>query len=443
MMGRHYWVSRLLLPPAHLRKAGLLSLAFCCLATLLAACSVQPGGDLLAFVREGRLIVIAPDGSNLREIATGDIVGGAWSPDHHQLVFRAGKPAFAVAANLKPGDTRGNPDAVGDLYIASVSGGAPLRISPDATVFARSDGWWNPDGNRLLYREEYSAPQTVPVYFVSQSDQPVGIARKAVADIVSIPVLSADGSQVAGIDATGNLRIGTPGQTGKIMAKGLLLALPGTQRPARVLWQPHAQALLYPTASPGGTTLVLRNLTGGARTIGTVSKMIDMAFSPDGNHLLIRTPQYFQLWSVGDATQPAWHVQEADPLALPWWSPDGSRLLLQDNVGWRLVDVATGKLTTLLASTPDAPSHITPTTRWYPAPASPWSPDGTRLVFASIASAKWLGQAVPTPEGAAGIYAARISGAPSSEKPLLLASGKVRAPTWSYLDPSTVFLVAA
>ncbi len=442
-MGQHYWVTRLLLPPARLRQVSLSLLALCCLATLFAACSVQPGGDLLAFVRDGNLFVVAPDGSDLREIAARDIVGGAWSPDHHQLVFRAGQDAFTASASLEPSDTGSNPDAVSDLYIASISGGAPLRITPDASVFARSDAWWNPDGNRLLYREEYDAPQTAPVYIVSQSDQPVGIARKAVSDIVSVPVLSADGSQVAGIDITGNLRLGAPGQTGKIVAKNVLLALPGSNRPARVLWQPHTQALLYPIASPGGITLVLRDPKGSTRTIGTVPVLLDAAFASDGKHLLIQTPQDFQLWPIGNASQAAWRVAESDPLALPWWSPDGSKLLLQNNVGWRLVDVATGTVMPLLASTSDSPSQITSSTRWYPAAGSPWSPDGTRMVFASTAAGSWQSHTLPVPKGAAGIYVARIAGAASSAQPSLLASGNVRAPTWSYLDPSTVFLVTA
>jgi Tol biopolymer transport system component len=440
MIGRHGWVSRLSLPPARLRQAALGVLACCLLASLVAACSVQPGGELLAFLRDGQLFVTAADGSNLREIAHGDIVSGAWSPDHHQLVFRAGKQAFATAASLAPGGTRGNPDAVSDLYVTSVSGGAPLRISPDASAFARSDAWWNPNGNRLLYREEYDAPQTVPVYIVSQADQPVGIARKPVADVVSIPVLSPDGSQVAGIDAAGNLRLGAPSGEGKVVATGLPRALPVTNRPARVLWQPHATALLYPTAASGGMTLMLRDLNGNARTVATVPALLDAAFSPDGAHLLIRTPQDLELWPVTPGSRAAWRIAEADPLALPWWSPDGRQLLLQDGAGWRLVDVASGKVTSLLSAASAAQSA--PTSRWHPAAGSPWSPDGTRFVFVSNSLARWQGHALSTPKGSAGIYVARI-GAASGEQPTLVASGNVCAPTWSYLDPSTVFLVIA
>jgi len=435
--------SRHLVQPGRPRRVPLLLLVICCVAALLASCSFQPGGDLLAFMKDGGLYVASSDGSGLREIASGSIVDAAWSPDHHQIVFRAGKNAVTVAAAIQPEETRGVPDTVSDLYISSVSGGSPLRITPDATAFARSDAWWNPNGNRLLYREEYDAPTTVPVYIVSQADQPVGIARKAVADIVSIPVLSPDGSQVAGIDAAGNLRIGTPGQSGRILATGLLRTYPGTNRPARVLWQPHAQAVLYPTAGAGAATLVLRDLQGDVRAIGAFPELIDMAFSPDGKHLLIRTPEDFQLWSLAGKAQSVWHIAAADPLALPWWSPDGSKLLLQDNSGWHLVDAATGKMTTLLATTPGPQFQITPSTRWHPAAGSPWSPDGTHIVFASSGQGKWLGRTLPDAKGAAGIYVARIGGAAPGGQPTLLADGNVRAPTWSYLDPSAVFLVTA
>lgn len=443
MMGQHRWFSRFLISPARLRQALPPLLALCLLAMTLSACSVQQGGDLLAFTRDGQLFVVAADGSDLRMISQGDIVSGAWSPDHHQFVFRAGPSAFSAASSSEPGETLGAPDAVSDLYVASVSGGLPLRVTPDATAFARSDAWWNANGNRLLYREEYNASGTVPVYFVSQDDQPVGIARKAVADIVSVPVLSPDGSQVAGIDATGNLRIGAPSQQGKIAAKGLPLSLPGSNRPARVLWQPHADALLYPTVSVGGVTLFLQGLGGTVRAVGTVPTLVDMAFSPDGKRLLVRTPQDFQLWPINGASKPTWRVTDADPLALPWWSPDGSKLLIQDNTGWRLVDAATGAVTPLLAATPSAPAQSRPSTRWSPAAGSPWSPDGAHALFVSVATAKWQGHALAAPKGAAGLYVARIGGATSGGQPLLIASGNVRAPTWSYLDPSTVFLVAA
>ena len=93
-----------------------------------------------------------------------------------------------------------------------------------------------------------------------------------------------------------------------------------------MLWQPHANVLLYPTVATGKVTLFLQGLGGAVKAVGTVPTLVDMAFSPDGKSLLVRTPQDFQLWPIGGTSQPTWHVPEADPLALPWWSPDGTKI---------------------------------------------------------------------------------------------------------------------
>ena len=72
----------------------------------------------------------------------------------------------------------GAPDAPGDLSVGSVSGGSVVQITPNLAGLARSDAWWNTDGNRLLYRESLAGVGLVgATYVVSQADQPVGIAR--------------------------------------------------------------------------------------------------------------------------------------------------------------------------------------------------------------------------------------------------------------------------
>jgi hypothetical protein len=80
-------------------------------------------------------------------------------------------------------------------------------------------------------------------------------------------------------------------------------------------------------------------------------------------------------------------------------------------------------------------------TNWRPAAGSPWSPGGDRFVFAGVSRETWQGKVLPTPHGGAtGLYVADPS---SNAAPKLIDSGEDRAPTWSYLDPSTVFLVMA
>src|SRR5215469_12428069 len=55
----------------------------------LAGCALHPGGQEIAFLRAGQLVAINPDGSDPRMLSSGSVVSFAWSPDHHQLVYRS------------------------------------------------------------------------------------------------------------------------------------------------------------------------------------------------------------------------------------------------------------------------------------------------------------------------------------------------------------------
>ncbi len=406
---------------------------------------MRPGGQELAFLRGGRLIAINGDGSNARTVASGSIVSFAWSPDHHQLVYR-----IATGADLTrfpPTTALGAPDAPGSLNVIGINGGQPTPITPEAPDLAWSDAWWNVKGNRLVYREEFatSDPAAALAYIVSQADQPAGIARKTLPDDVSLPALSADGTQVAGIDATGAVRVATPGQAGAVVATGALTVLPVTGRPGRVLWQPGHNALLYAVASGGRTTLVLRDLRGGARVVVSVPALLDAAFSPDGTRLLVRTPDQFQLYDLPSVAPPRFTVAEGDAAALAWWSPDGKLLLVWDTPGWRLVDMATGVARTVIQANSGASGTALPAqARWHPAAGSPWSPDGTQFAFIGTSGMTWLGRALPMPRNSpTGLYVGQVRAGRASGQPSLRDSGDDRAPSWSYADPSTTLLLAS
>src|SRR5260221_7083776 len=93
------------------RWLALWLLAMGWLATLGAGCGVPPGGKALAFGRGGQLWTIQADGSDVHRIASGGIVGLAWSPDHHQLVYRTTTHSHGAPAStpLAPA-----PNSLGD-----------------------------------------------------------------------------------------------------------------------------------------------------------------------------------------------------------------------------------------------------------------------------------------------------------------------------------------
>ncbi len=421
--------------------ASLLALAV--LSALLAGCAFHPGGQQIAWQAGDQLWVANPDGSNPRQIAPREVAGYAWSPDHHELSFRYGAAANPPAA----GATWAAQETPSEIAIVSISGGQPTQITPDGGGLVRSDAWWDPSGNRLLYREYGAGAALGAVYFDSQNDQPVGIARKVVLNAASLPTLSPDGMRVAVIDPSGAVRVGPPAQTGTIVARGAALTLPGTGRPARLLWRPGHDQLVYPTAGDGADATTLRLLDLASKkdiAITSLTGLRDAAFSPDGSLLLLDTTSSMLLWPVSGQA-PRGVIQESDPLAQAWWSPNGSWLLVADSAGLRLYSAASGwrLQATLTYTTPLTAPTISATTPWRPATANPWNPDGSAFVFAS-GPAQWQGVSLATPRaGPAGIYVERMGANGPSGAPALIASGDVTAPSWGYSDPSTVLLVAA
>ena len=414
-------------------------LVLCLTATLLAGCGLQSGNDTIAFVRDKTLYVVNPDGSSLRRLATGNVVSVSWSPDHHQYVMRTADPYTSPA----PLSLLGAPDAPGQLGVGSVNGGTIVQITPSQAGLSRSDAWWNADGNRLLYRESATGAGIAgATYIVSQADQPVGIARKPVTQNAGLSVLSPDGGRVATVDSDGAIYLGKPGEAGSVIASGSLLTLPAGNRPARILWQPGHDALLYTVAgAQSAVGLKLLSLGGKTRTLGEVRGLLDLAFSPDGSRLLLRTTSGFTVWDVAQPGQPLLSWTEDDSAALPWWSPDDQRILVQDSSGWKLVDIAR-KSVRMLVTLPGAkPTDIAHVTGWSPAAGSPWSPSGDRFVFVGSAEETWQGKPLPAPHNSTfGLYVADPA---SNAAPALIDSGSDRSPQWSYLDPSTVFLVLA
>jgi len=405
------------------------------LLALVAGCAYHPGGDALAFLRDGHLYTIQPDGANLHQIAGGGIVSYSWSPSRQQLVYRTASP-FPSSLGLSPLENA--PDLSGNLSVVSVNGGSTLPITPDAASLVRSDAWWSADGNRLLYAERFpttDALDSATEYVVSQADQPVGIASKSISDAATLPALSADGAQVARTNAQGDLLLGAPGTSGKSVASNVLRQLPDTSRVGRVLWRPHTDDLLYATAAENNAVqLALHEGTGATRPLGAVTGILDVCFSPDGAWLLVRTTERFTVWDVRSPGSAHYEWANSDQTAIPYWSPDSKRLLVFDAAGATLVDLDRRVTTSVLTYTQPYQARQA-TSHWRPAPGSPWSPDGASVTFMAAAGDSWNGARLT-----AGLYIASI-GASVAGNARLIDCGADEAPLWSYLDASASFLL--
>ncbi len=445
-------------------RAVFFALTLCALA--LAACGPgHNGGDEIAFLRGGGLWTLSPDGSNLNQIESGGFIGFAWSPDHHQIVLRMQDGARAEV------DTPfGQGDSKSELGVTAIDGGNLLQITPPNSGLLRSDAWWDASGNRLLYREEHTGDSSTltgtgasgapgaPQWKLSQADQPAGIARKDLPASVVLPAVNRDGSLIASITAAGQVLLGAPGEPPRVLASGTLTSLPGpVTYPARPLWQPGADRLLYATAgaSPDETTLLLSDTSGHSQPLLTVARLQQYAWSPDGRLLLVQTlsaSNTYQVYNAQGTLQFSW--DDASERSLPFWSPDSRMLLVLAPDGLTLVNVAARSPVTLLRGSIPLPAALTSEAQapfLRPAVNSPWKSDSSAFLFTNDGQGVWAaqpGQALVAHPGAgAGLYSSVLgsstqAGNSSAPRfPTLLDWGEHQGVSWSTLDPNCAFLI--
>ena len=172
-------------------------LFFLLLAALFTSCTPgHVGNNEISFVRDGHLWTSDPDGANAFEVISNStpVIGYEWSPDHRSFAFRTLDSDFAKTAagrhltsNSLTGLTNDVPSVLNTI---GIDGGTPIPIATSSADMQHSNAWWNPTGNRLLYREEITAQIQNPgtqSWWVSQNDQPLDIARKLLPYTYSIP----------------------------------------------------------------------------------------------------------------------------------------------------------------------------------------------------------------------------------------------------------------
>ncbi|HEV2582606.1 MAG TPA: hypothetical protein VGT44_17240 [Ktedonobacteraceae bacterium] len=440
----------------HTRLLLLLSL----LAGIIAACSPgHLGGSEIAFVRDGRLWTIDPDGANAFEVvaATSPVIGYAWSPDHHMFVFRQldrnspGKSSNQTNINPLlgvPGDLPASLNTIG------LDGGSPIQIIPSIAGLIQSNAWWNTSGTRLLYREittNQSNQQPIDAqWWVSQNDQPGGIARKSLPYSFSIPSFASDSSLAIGNSSQGIFTTTLAGDGFHLLVPG---ALPGHPLPAaleRLLWQPaHTRpALLYAILSPSSPSqpssplppavdLVLRNADGQVSPIARCA-CTQFAWSPDGNSILYSTGAAYTIYTL---TPRASFAFSAEAGSVPYWSPDSRFILLDGPHTLTLLATASHQQQLLLSdgsAVNTVPSMPDATALLQPASNNLWATDSLHFLLLTRGRTLWQNRHLASGNG---LYVATIDSAGHIQgSPTLIDSGNDTQPGWSYEDPNTSFL---
>lgn len=425
----------------------------------MAACSPgHVGGNEIAFLRDGQLWTIDPDGANAFEIA-GDnpaVIGYGWSPTHQLLTFRTLDPDFAKTSTGKriasglvmPGD------APSTLNTISIDGGSSIPIifsSPDVEY---SNASWNTTGNRLIYREGATASSHSPgtvLWWISQNDQPGGIARKLLPTTFSIPSITPDNSMTIGISAQGLFTTSLNGSNVKYIVQGILPGHPLSATLERVLWQPaHQQpAILYaiaPSPAQDGSSdttpitvqIVLRDLHGHV-TIVTTCACTQFAWSPDGEHIVYSTGSSYSIFNLKDRSTFSVSAEEG---SIPYWSPDSQFLLLESSHTLTLVHIGSKRQQLLLSSDDGevaGQNNINNVNALLePMSNSPWAADSRHFLFLTGEHPVWQGKSLGPGKG---LYTVAIDDSGQVQgRPSVVDTGNDREAGWTYENPNTSFL---
>ena len=450
-------------------KRQRLFLLFLLLCTYLAACSPgHLGGNEIAFVRDGHLWTIDPNGANIFEVVSDSapVIGYAWSPDHQMFVFReldshyAGTPA---GKHLQTNPNTGLPaDMPASLNTISIDGGMPIPITSPAPHTQNSNAWWNATGNRLLYREESTHLQgSLPLavsWYVSQDDQPNGIARKSLPSSYSIPSFSPDSSLAIGNSRQGIFSTTLAGTNFHLLARGALRGHPLPASLERVLWQPaHPRPLLlYAVIAPSAPAsqrpasntvnpvtpamqLVLKNGSDAIASIATCY-CTQFAWSPDGNSILYSVGATYSVYNINSHSAFSFSGEDG---SVPYWSPD-SRLIVLDGLHTlTLVNVARQLQQSLLsdnitgstgtgAAIPGANALLQPLSN------NLWAADSQRFLIVTRGRLFWQGLKLAAGDG---IYSVAIDNhGQAHAMPSMVDIGSDSQAAWSYEDPATSFL---
>lgn len=445
-----------------MRQQRIILLLLLLLASLASCSPGHLGSNVIAFIRDGHLWTIDPNGANAFEVVAYDVptVGYTWSPNHQLLAFRTLDADFAKTSAAKK--LTGHPitgliqDVPSTANTIGVDGGSPIPIAFSSPDVLYSNAMWNISGTRLLYRQAPKSPPSSPdnvIWWISQNDQPGGIAIKSFPGSYSIPSISYANSN---FKAIGNSKHGvfTTTLAGTDLHYILHDPLPGHPLPAtleRVLWQPAHQDthILYAipvTNSKASNTsilttqLVLRTLTNGQTTTLATCTCMQFAWSPDGNYLLYSTGSNYTILDLNHNS--SFQITNADN-GVPYWSPDSQSLLLDGLHTLTLVQIADKQQKILLSDgriSSDTTSATLPATNalLQPVANSVWSDDSRHFLFLTRERLQWQGQPLHSGKG---LYTVTLDNSEHPQgMPIRVDTGDDSQPGWTYEDANTSFL---
>jgi Tol biopolymer transport system component len=270
-----------------------------------------PPGNLaengrIAYVSNGQLLTITPDGGDAHRIGVADRVGGvSWSPDGRRLAFDLadGEEGFCGC----------------DLFVANADGSDVVRLTSDGTSRLPA---WSPDGSEIAYTSQPSGGTSQ--IFVMDADGSDAHQVTTGNGFSVRPSWSPDGSRIAFesvVDRNPDVYVMNADGTG-VRRLTSDAAADGTP-----VWSPDGTEIAF-TSSRGPNGVYLMGADGTDPRLVVPDDDVDnlyVAWSPDGTKLALasdrgegfeRAIYVFDLAS-GELTQ----LTDRGPIWGPAWQP--------------------------------------------------------------------------------------------------------------------------
>ncbi len=331
-----------------------------------------PDGDRIAFSSDGRILTIAPDGENIRQVTSGPgDHAPSWAPSGAELFFlseRSGSP---------------------QLWSVGADGGEPRQLTDDEEVYPYAPRFL-PGRNRLIYTEggairtldpAAGTGDTIP-FVARMSLRPEPYTRKRPelhepgdrvrARGIYWPAPSPDGSSIA-FAALGDLWLRTGGGRVERLTDG-----PGDAGdPA---WSPEGNEIAFVSDRHGDYQLYVLNLETGTRLQLTEvpGHVASPLWHPSGDSIVyVYRSSLHVVAASGGAARPIAHARAVDVRPLGWAADGQDLIYLQlsfDPETWAMS-------TTLMLSRTDGPRELSIEQAWEQLDFAAVSSDGQMLAY--------------------------------------------------------------